>query len=149
MCENNSKSGSGSQACPQRRQRPNQQLPAQNGTRESPMETPLFLELLSYCLYAQLFLFRQPNKHTNALPYTFVSVCMGPTSSQKQKPEGFRNCLDLSLTDLFQVYLLFAPMCPRTPAVPNCPLPIRSGSSQGIFSLFICSFFPGNFTMHE
>ena len=35
------------------------------------------------------------------------------------------------------MYLLFAPVSLHPPAVPNCPLPIRNGSSQGIFFSYL------------
>lgn len=128
----------------QGRQSPGWQLLAPNGTHGSPIGTPPGLELLSSCYrFAQVFLLNHlphpPTQQTKALPYTFISrhAEHGPVSSEKQKPEGHLVLPWSHLRRYLPNVFAICSRVPDPPAVPNCPLPIRNGSSQGIFFLYL------------
>lgn len=136
----------------QGRQSPGRRLLAPNGTRESPIGTPPGLELLSSCYrFAQVFLLNHlphpPTQQTKASPYTFISghAERGPISSEKQKPEGHLVLPWSHLRRYLPNVFAICSRVPDPPAVPNCPLPIRNGSSQGIFFRIYLLLFPWEF----
>ena len=140
----------------QGRQSPGWQLLAPNGTHGSPTGTPPGLELLSSCYrFAQVFLLNHlphpPTQQTKALPYTFISrhAERAPFPQKNKSRRAIWCCLDLTCADIFQMYLLFAPvsLIPLLFPIVHCLL--GTVPAKVFFFVFICSFFPGNFTMHE